>query len=618
MPTIIEELAIALGYKVDNKPLDDAEKKAKEAADRVSASWKKIGDTAAKAGAAGLAAVGGLTALAAKAASAGAAIDDAAKRSGASSKDIQRLGYAAEQSGGSTEGLIVSLKFLSKSIVDARNASSPAAKALKDLGVNLSEIDGKSAEVQFEVLADAFKKVDDSALKTDLALTIFGKAGGELIPLLDEGAAGVKKLGDELTNMGGVLDEAAIAKAAEFDDQLAATKKQLGAFVNQIGIDLIPIIQDGIKDWQSWAVVIGGVGVAIGGLKLVALAHDIGLVGTSLAAVKWSTGIAGALALGVAFGTAMDNALGLSDAIAGLNESGKRSENVNLSDVAPEDRQRLADAVARRDKYQTGVDSAISSPAIVAARDAAQAEIDSITGSAAKRSQDRKQGRALINAGGRIFDKLSSAGAAAGSGIVDRVGVRASQVGEFVSSGAKAVKSGRRERKKGGAGKSAEQRQAEQDLADAYVQLATEGIDEDLRALGVRSGATDKAIKESIGSAAASLAGGASKKVARGAGVSSLSGFVGADLSKRQSDPLLSAIFGEDQLPDVPLSELERGQQPQVLIATINNTNNVSIPITVNGTGDPGNVAELTRNQFEALWTEKIVAVAKFSKVNFR
>ena len=317
MPTLAE-LVFGVSFDIDDKPLTDAEKKADAAAKKIGAAWDGVANRVAKAGAALAGLATAAVGLAANAASAGAAIDDAVKRAGVGAREFQRLSFALEQSGGTSEGLANALKFLSKSIVDARTGAGPAAEALGKLGVSISSLENKTAEQRFAILADAFKKVDDSALKTDLALTIFGKAGGDLIPLLDEGAAGVTALGDQLEKMGGVLDDAAIAKAAEFDDQLGALKKQLGAVVNEIGIRVIPMVQSAAKDWDKWAIAVGGVAVAIGGLKLVALAQNLGLVGNALAAVKWSAGIAGAAALGFALGTALDNALGLSDALAGL------------------------------------------------------------------------------------------------------------------------------------------------------------------------------------------------------------------------------------------------------------------------------------------------------------
>lgn len=603
MPTLAEVI-FGVSFDVDDKQLTDAEKKADAAAKKIAKSWDTVASKVQTAGVAIAGVAAAAVGLAAKAAGAGAAIDDAAKRSGAAAKDIQRLGYAAEQSGGSTEGLIVSLKFLSKSIVDARNASSPAAKALKDLGVNLADIDGKSAEQQFAVLADAFKRIDDSALKTDLALTIFGKAGGELIPLLDEGASGVRALGDELQNMGGVLSDEAIAKAAEFDDQLGKLKKQLGAFVNEVGVSLIPIVQSAAKDWDKWAIAIGGVGTAIGALKLVQLAGNLGLVGNALAAVKWGAGIAGAAALGVALGTALDNALGLSDALAGVqNVQGKRGGAFLLGDLSPEDRQRREflqlerDAILRGERTDRGIDPVGQ----------IDREIATIEAGAAKRSKDRKEGAALIAGGKRIVDRAGAGFGALGErlGIVKADVVNAGS--DLLTDATNAVTGGPGSKKRGGGSKKAT------DTIDiaAFDSLAGR----DLRAIAERVGATPKALQSALEAGARSLLGGDSEGVARDSALGSLGSSVGRDLRTKTTDPILSSIFGEN-VPDIELSSLARGADPQVLISTINNTFNFDNDFQIDGAQDPRAVADATVERIASLQTQ-VAASTKSAKLGF-
>lgn len=616
MPTIIEELVIALGYKVDDKPLTEAEKKAEASAAKISASWQKIGDAATKVGAAATVAVGGLVAIAAKAGAAGAAIADVADRSGYSTKEIQRLGHAADMTGSSASTLQGSLKFLAKSIVDARNSSSPAADALKKLGVNLSDIDGKTAEQQFSAIADGFSKLEDDALKTDLALTIFGKAGGELVPMLSAGGAAVRQFGDDLTNMGGVMSDQAVAKAAEFDDQLLVLKKQLSATVNEIGVNLIPILQSCAKNFDDVIIVVGGFATALAAVKLVAFAHNLGLVGTAMAAVKWSAGIAGALAFGVALGTALDNALDLSDAIAGVQGTqGKRGGNAFVGELTTSEQAELATLQKRRDEIDADIEGRKQLGMMTGSREEKRAATDAaiarLQARGTARVKDRAAGRAIIGAGGKLADAASEGFDNLLGGAGDYLSARGRGVSEFVTSAPKEI----RAKKKPGKGKSADQRKAEEELAAALVEVRTMGIEEELQALGLRAGASDKAINAAINAAAQSQLRGDSRKVVKSAGVGALSSATGADLSKRQTDPTLAALFGEDTLPDVPLSELERGQQPQVLIATINNTYSISNTFDIDGARDPAVVADTVVESMRTVLRDEVSKVSKFSKV---
>jgi hypothetical protein len=86
----------------------------------------------------------------------------------------------------------------------------------------------------------------------------------------------------------------------------------------------------------------------------------------------------------------------------------------------------------------------------------------------------------------------------------------------------------------------------------------------------------------------------------------------------KYQDPLLSEMFGEAALPPVPLSELERGQQPQVLISTINNTYTVDAPISINGAGEPSAVGTVLQEAIRSLFRDEVDKVSRFSKTVFQ
>jgi hypothetical protein len=141
-------------------------------------------------------------------------------------------------------------------------------------------------------------------------------------------------------------------------------------------------------------------------------------------------------------------------------------------------------------------------------------------------------------------------------------------------------------------------------------------IDDELLRAGQGIGARDKAIQTAIESAAQAHAAGESRAQVRKRGFDSLAGSTGVDFSKRH-DAIMSAVFGTDQLPDIPISDLEQGQTPQVLQATINNTYTVSVNNTIDGTREPSVVAEVVADRVRSLFGDEIEKVSKFSKTPF-
>ena len=63
-------------------------------------------------------------------------------------------------------------------------------------------------------IADKFAVMKDGSEKTALALDLFGRAGAKLIPMLNEGSAGISELQEEARALGIVLGKEDL-KAAE-------------------------------------------------------------------------------------------------------------------------------------------------------------------------------------------------------------------------------------------------------------------------------------------------------------------------------------------------------------------------------------------------------------------
>lgn len=186
----------------------------------VSATGKVIG-TALVAGA-------GLAAIAIK-----GAIDEAdklneiSKKIGIPTDVLSGLNYAAKLAGVATEELQGGLVKLIKFQADAAQGGKDSSKVFSTLGIAVKDAAGnmRGASEVFGDFADVFAKIPDSSEKTALALKVFGKAGAELIPLLNEGRSGIAAYTDELERFGGVVTPEAAAMADEFNDNLDKLKQ---------------------------------------------------------------------------------------------------------------------------------------------------------------------------------------------------------------------------------------------------------------------------------------------------------------------------------------------------------------------------------------------------------
>lgn len=185
----------------------------------------------------GAAVTSGMAAVAAATVAAGAAlsiamkttIDDMDKLSKTSQKlgipveQLSALAYAADLSDVSFEALSKSVGKLSKAMVEAAaKPTSDAAKAFTALGVSVKDSNGnlKSSDAVLADVAEKFSGLKDGAGKTAVAMAIFGKAGADLIPLLNGGRDGLKEMNDEVQAFGAVVSTKAAKEAEAFNDNI--------------------------------------------------------------------------------------------------------------------------------------------------------------------------------------------------------------------------------------------------------------------------------------------------------------------------------------------------------------------------------------------------------------
>lgn len=173
-----------------------------------------------------------------------AAIDNADELSKVSQKmgitveALSRLQYAAKLSGVELSGLQTGMNAL------ARNMAT-GSDAFTQLGVAITNSDGtlRSSVSVIGDIADRFAGMEDGATKTALALGIFGRAGADLIPLLNGGSAGLAAMAQEADNVGATISGTTAKAAERFNDTLSKIEATMGGVVNKVMVAALPALQ---------------------------------------------------------------------------------------------------------------------------------------------------------------------------------------------------------------------------------------------------------------------------------------------------------------------------------------------------------------------------------------
>jgi hypothetical protein len=165
---------------------------------------------------------------------------------GVATDTLSKLAYAAKLSDVGTEDLGTSLNKLNKNIAETARGTGEAQEAFQAMGISVKDANGKIKGTDLILLevAEKFSTYADGANKSALAMALFGKAGANMIPFLNNGKAGIEAMGQELQRLGGVILPDAAKQANEFNDNLDRMKVSFNSVAMVIGNQVIPVLTE--------------------------------------------------------------------------------------------------------------------------------------------------------------------------------------------------------------------------------------------------------------------------------------------------------------------------------------------------------------------------------------
>jgi hypothetical protein len=189
---------------------------------------------------------------------------------GMSAQQLQGLQAAARLGGASTEDLAGGMRDLAKNASEATTGNADLAKTFWKIGINAQELKNLSVDEQMMKMADALQGVSNPADRAAIAMKLMGDGGMKLLPMLEQGSAGMKGMIDEAKKMGMALSDvdtanisAAMASLTKlrmigeglFNKLLAAAAPAveiIGNKLSQAFETLMPIIQLGLDIYSTY------------------------------------------------------------------------------------------------------------------------------------------------------------------------------------------------------------------------------------------------------------------------------------------------------------------------------------------------------------------------------
>ena len=198
-------------------------------------SFGKIGLAA---GVAGAAVKVGMMAVEAATASARAVVDgfrqaidlggeltDLSSRTGETAGNLLVLQKAFENTGVGADKVGSSINKMQKFIAEASAGGEDQTATLDALGISMSDLAGKTPTEQMQIFAQKIGAISDDTERTRAAVELFGKAGGELLPVLRNFSGEIDGAKGQLGSLPRIMTESKKA-FDDFGDTLAGLKKK--------------------------------------------------------------------------------------------------------------------------------------------------------------------------------------------------------------------------------------------------------------------------------------------------------------------------------------------------------------------------------------------------------
>ncbi|MBK8667836.1 MAG: hypothetical protein IPN21_18605 [Burkholderiales bacterium] len=165
------------------------------------------------------------------------AMSKLSQKTGVAVKDVAGLQLAYQQSGLGADMFEKTMARMSRTMVEGN-------KAFDAMGVKVRDTSGQLRPMK-DVLgdvADKFAGYEDGAAKAALAQEIFGKAGADMIPLLNSGSEALAEMDEWAQKLGLTLDDETATKAEEFNDTLDLMGMGLSGVGRQIAAEMLPTL----------------------------------------------------------------------------------------------------------------------------------------------------------------------------------------------------------------------------------------------------------------------------------------------------------------------------------------------------------------------------------------
>lgn len=171
-------------------------------------------------------------------------LDDTRAKVQGTAESVTALAYALRLSGTSLDEVRPTLEAFARTVEAARIGSEQKAAALEKLGVSLDSVAGSEIDYVrlLATVAERFGALGSATERAAALNEVFGKSASALIPLLKDGAAGVRALTDEAQRRGLTFTQEELDRAKQFGDAMDRLAAGWERFAQSTLLQLEPVL----------------------------------------------------------------------------------------------------------------------------------------------------------------------------------------------------------------------------------------------------------------------------------------------------------------------------------------------------------------------------------------
>nr|PZN74650.1 MAG: hypothetical protein DIU56_17590 [Pseudomonadota bacterium] len=161
-------------------------------------------------------------------------------RAGMSAEAFTQLAYAARTAGVETSSFSTALRTMQSVQVQAITGGKEQKLAFDALGISLEKFRRLQPDKQFELLADRISRLEDPAERARAAMVLFGRSGAELLPLMEQGAEGIRKAREEAEKVGQSFSAEQLERLGKANDAVSRLGESFSALAVTLTAKVAP------------------------------------------------------------------------------------------------------------------------------------------------------------------------------------------------------------------------------------------------------------------------------------------------------------------------------------------------------------------------------------------